>query len=79
MPIKKMSLSDFFSYISDIQKPFPPHLRFGQNCFAVLYGMRADIAHEIAGSDVDPFSNDLRIPSFLAKLLGDFVKVDSVD
>lgn len=74
MPIKKMSLADFFSYISEIQKPYPSHLRLGQNCFTILYGMRADIAHEVAGSDVDPFSNDLRIPRFLAKLLSDFVK-----
>ena len=74
MTIKKMSLGDFFSYINLIQKPYPGHFRFGQNAFTFLYGVRADIAHELVATEFDPFADDKNVPKFLSKLLSDFVE-----
>lgn len=43
----------------------PKELRIGQSVFNYLHEVKTNIARELAGSDIDCFSNDRNIPKVL--------------
>ena len=45
------------------------HLRCGQAMYNKLHELNSDIAHEINGTEDDPFYNDDNIENFINKLL----------
>ena len=45
------------------------HLRCGQSMYNKLHELNSNIAHDINGTDADPFYNDDNIENFINKLL----------
>ena len=49
-------------------------LRPGQCLFNTLCGLRRDLAHKVAGTNVDPFHADDRIPECLAWIRANYTQ-----
>jgi hypothetical protein len=61
----KLTFDEYVRAVGETQQRFP-HWRRGQTHFNLLDRVRPGLARQVQATDVDPFHQDQRIPSFLA-------------
>jgi hypothetical protein len=61
---------NFSHYLMEVVYVYHASLdyRFGQTCYNVLYDLDPDLATSIAGTHIDPYHFDERVPEFLKRV-----------
>lgn len=60
-----MNKFEHYQYrLSELELETNKYLRYGQQCFNLLYDIDPDVANEIRGTKLDPFYDDNKLSSF---------------